>query len=107
MLNAVHSSVPGAIHWSHQLFSRVKLAMSKLNAVEPEGTWRQLPVGQQVHDRYMALAKQILDFEKLWFQGWKENVDNIAMKHLKEPIFVRHPRTGSTRQGNGLGCIHC
>ncbi|WIA10356.1 hypothetical protein OEZ85_010548 [Tetradesmus obliquus] len=85
--------VAGAIHWSHQLFSRVKLTMSKLTAVEPEGSWRQMPVGQQVHERYMALAKQMMEFEKQWFQGWRENVDNIAMRHLKQPIFVRQPET--------------
>uniref|UniRef100_A0A383W4S5 Dynein-1, subspecies f n=1 Tax=Tetradesmus obliquus TaxID=3088 RepID=A0A383W4S5_TETOB len=86
--------VAGAIHWSHQLFSRVKLTMSKLTAVEPEGSWRQMPVGQQVHERYMALAKQMMEFEKQWFQGWRENVDNIAMRHLKQPIFARQPETG-------------
>lgn len=68
--------------------------MSKLSAVEPEGTWRQLPVGQQVHERYTALAKQVLQFEKLWFQGWRDNVDNAAMRYLKQPIFTRHPNTG-------------
>jgi hypothetical protein len=72
----------------------VKLTMSKLTAVEPEGSWRQMPVGQQVHERYMALAKQMMEFEKQWFQGWRENVDNIAMRHLKQPIFARHPETG-------------
>jgi hypothetical protein len=94
-------ALSGAIHWSHQLFSRVKLTMSKLTAVEPEGTWRQMPVGQQVHERYMALAKQMMEFEKQWFQGWRENVDNIAMRHLKQPIFARHPETG---EGAGVGC---
>lgn len=91
-------SVPwaaGAISWSHQLFSRVKVTMSKLSAVEPEGTWRQLPVGQQVHERYTTLAKQVLQFEKLWFQGWRDNVDNAAMRYLKQPIFTRQPDTGA------------
>jgi hypothetical protein len=41
----------GAITWSHQLFSRVKQTMSKLEAVQPEGSWRQLPIGQQVHEK--------------------------------------------------------
>lgn len=84
----------GAISWSHQLFSRVKLTMTKLYAVETEGTWRQLPVGQQVHERYTALAKQVLQFEKQWFQGWRDNVDNAAMRYLKQPIFTRQPGTG-------------
>lgn len=84
----------GAVSWSHQLFSRVKLSMTKLNAVESESTWRQLPVGQQVHERYTALARQVLQFEKQWFQGWRDNVDNTAMRHLKQPIFTREPDTG-------------
>lgn len=94
----------GAIHWSHQLFSRVKLTMSKLTAVEPEGSWRQLPVGQQVHERYMVLAKQMLDYEKQWFQGWKETVDSIAMKHLKQPIFTRHAVTGQHPGSHWYAC---
>lgn len=89
----------GAISWSHQLFSRVKLTMTKLTAVEPEGTWRQLPVGQQVHERYTALAKHVLAFEKQWFSGWQDNVDNAAMRYLKQPIFVRNPDTGDTVLG--------
>jgi hypothetical protein len=68
--------------------------MTKLSAVETEGTWRQLPVGQQVHERYTALAKQVLQFEKQWFQGWRDNVDNAAMRYLKQPIFTRQPDTG-------------
>lgn len=92
------SAAAGAISWSHQLFSRVKLSMSKLNAVEREEVWRQLPVGQQVHERYTALAKQVLQFEKQWFGAWHDNVDNAAMRYLKQPIFARNPDTG------GLGC---
>lgn len=68
--------------------------MTKLAAVESEGTWRQLPVGQQVHERYTALAKQVLQFEKQWFQGWRDNVDNAAMRYLKQPIFTRNQDTG-------------
>lgn len=68
--------------------------MTKLNAVEAEATWRQLPVGQQVHERYTALAKQVLQFEKQWFQAWRDNVDNAAMRHLKQPIFARQPESG-------------
>lgn len=68
--------------------------MTKLNAVESEATWRQLPVGQQVHERYTALAKHVLQFEKQWFQGWRDNVDNAAMRYLKQPIFTRHGDTG-------------
>jgi hypothetical protein len=68
--------------------------MIKLNAVESEGTWRQLPVGQQVHERYTALAKHVLQFEKQWFQGWRDNVDNAAMRYLKQPIFTRQGGTG-------------
>ena len=81
--------------------------MSKLTAVEPEGTWRQLPVGQQVHERYTALAKQVLQFEKQWFQGWRDNADNAAMRYLKQPIFARSPESGThayfsiTNTGNG------
>lgn len=85
----------GAINWSHQLFSRVKLTMSKLTAVEPDGsTWRQLPVGQQVHECYTTLAKQVMQFEKQWFQGWRDTVDDAAMRYLKQPIFARQPETG-------------
>lgn len=84
----------GAIHWSHQLFSRVKLTMSKLAAVEPDGAWRALPVGQQVHERYMALARHMVDYEKAWFSGWRDSVDNAAMRYLKQPIFARMPDTG-------------
>jgi hypothetical protein len=84
----------GAISWSHQPFSRVKLTMTKLNAVESEATWRQLPVGQQVHERYTALAKHVLQFEKQWFQGWRDNVDNAAMRYLKQPIFTPQGDTG-------------
>ncbi|KAF8069431.1 DHC1 [Scenedesmus sp. PABB004] len=86
--------VAGAIHWSHQLFSRVKLTMSKLDAVEPDGAWRALPVGQQVHERYMGLARAVLEFEKAWFAGWRDSADGEAMRHLKAPIFARHPDTG-------------
>jgi hypothetical protein len=41
-------NMTGAIHWSHVLLSRVKQTMAKLQVAEPEGTWRELPVGQQV-----------------------------------------------------------
>jgi hypothetical protein len=68
--------------------------MTKLTVVESEGTWRQLPVGQQVHERYTALAKQVLQFEKQWFHGWRDNVDNAAMRYLKQPIFTRSQDTG-------------
>jgi hypothetical protein len=50
----LHSLVlfkPGAITWSHQVFSRVKQTMAKLTVVEPEATWKQMPMGQQVHER--------------------------------------------------------
>lgn len=87
--------VAGAINWSHQLFSRVKLSMAKLTAVDPEGAWRQLPVGQQVHERYMALARHVLAFEKQCFQGWRDMVDGVVMRHLRQPIFARAPDTGS------------
>lgn len=95
----------GAISWSHQLFSRVKLTMTKLSAVESEGTWCQLPVGQQVHERYTALAKQVLQFEKQWFQGWRDNVDNATMRYLKQPIFTRQPNTGECDEApSWAGC---
>lgn len=40
---------PGALHWSHLLFTRVKQTMAKLQAAQPDGAWRDHAVGQQVN----------------------------------------------------------
>jgi len=36
--------------------------------------------------KYTSLAKTVMQFEKAWFRGWAENVDSMAMYHLKQPI---------------------
>ena len=51
-------------------------------------------VGRDVNDKYMSLAKQMMYFEKQWFSNWSENVDKIAMEHLKQPILRENSEDG-------------
>lgn len=50
------------------------------------GEMMEEEVGRDVNDKYMSLAKQMMYFEKKWFSEWSENVDKVAMEHLKQPI---------------------
>ena len=44
--------------------------------------------GTEVHRKYIALAKQMLGFEKAKFTAWTENVDTTAAVHLKASIIT-------------------
>ena len=48
----------------------------------------------QVHERYMALGRSALRFEKAAFAAWRDGADAAAMAHLKEPILVKDASTG-------------
>jgi dynein heavy chain len=76
--------VAGAIKWSRSVFSRVKHTFNALRVMTAEMMEEQ--VGRDVHDKYMSLAKQMMYFEKQWFNSWSESIDKVAMEHLKQPI---------------------
>ncbi len=68
--------------------------MAKLAAVEPEGEWRSLPAGMQVHERYTSLARQVMEYERMCFGAWRDAVDSAVLRFLKQPILVRDADTG-------------
>lgn len=68
--------------------------MAKLVEVEADGSWRELPVGEQVHASYLSLARTVLAFEKAWLSQWLDTCPLLAAQHLKQPILVQAPNTG-------------
>ena len=44
-------------------------------------------------------------FEKKAFSGWNESINQVAMTHLKHPLFKKDPGTGGCEQ-RGLNRIH-
>lgn len=53
------------------------------------------PPRRQVHERYTALARSALNFEKAAFAGWRDGADAAAMAHLKQPILSKDADTGA------------
>lgn len=49
---------------------------------------------QQVHERYHALARAVLQYEKATFAAWRASADGAAMAALKQPILARDPGSG-------------
>ena len=80
-------TVAGSIKWSRSLFARVKQTMTKLAVVEDE--MMALELGQQVHGKYLALAKQVMKFEKALVSKWLANIDADALSYLKLNILAR------------------
>jgi dynein heavy chain, axonemal len=85
--------VAGAIKWSRSLFARVKQTMAKLMTMEEVMMAEE--IGQQVHAKYLALARSVMYFEKHWFSGWRDSINSIAMQHLKQPVFKKDASTGN------------
>ena len=77
--------VAGAIAWSRSLFSRVRKTMSRFQADADEEMKSEAAAAECLR-KYTSLAKTVMQFEKAWFRGWAENVDSMAMYHLKQPI---------------------
>ena len=65
--------------------------MSKLYGVEHE--MMALELGQQVNQKYLSLARQVMNFEKQLFRQWVANVDTAALAYLKLNILARKPDT--------------
>ena len=84
----------GAIHWARLLFSRVKQTMAKLLAAQPDGAWRATPAGAAVHDRYLALGRAAMNYERDAFAAWAAGADAAAMACLKQPVLAKGPATG-------------
>lgn len=84
--------VAGAIKWSRSLFARAKQTMNKLMGVEADIRGDQ--AGQQVHDKYLSFAREVMKYEKQQFCSWSENADGIAMHNLKKPILANNSETG-------------
>ena len=79
----------GSIKWSRSLFARVKQTMAKLYTVEAE--MMALELGQEVHRKYLTLARQALTFEKALFKQWLTGIDAAALSYLKLNILTRAP----------------
>jgi hypothetical protein len=47
----------------------------------------------KVSRAYSALAKALLEFERLWHGAWLKSVDR-ACRLLQAPLLVKHPQTG-------------
>lgn len=61
----------------------------------------------QVHERYTALARAVLNFEKATFASWRADADAVAMARLKQPILTKDA-TGTARAANrAAGSLHC
>ena len=85
-------TVAGSIKWSRALFARVKQTMSKLYQVEDE--MMALELGQEVHHKYMSLARQVMNFEKGLYQQWLSSSDTAALSYLKLNILTRDAESG-------------
>ena len=48
----------------------------------------------QVHERYTALARAVLNFEKVTFASWRDSADAMAMALLKQPILAKSAVAG-------------
>eukprot|EP00898_Chlorokybus_atmophyticus_P006649 jgi/Chlat1/6986/Chrsp56S00523 len=76
--------VAGAISWARSLFGRVRKTMNKIQTMGDALVKEE--AGLEVMNKYTALAKSIMIFEKQWFSQWAEAADAMAMNHLKQPI---------------------
>lgn len=93
----------GSIKWSRSLFARIKQTMSKLYSVENE--MMQLELGQAVHDKYMALARRVLAFEKHLYCEWLSGLEAAALTYLKQNILARDASTGRVQVNFSDGLI--
>jgi dynein heavy chain, axonemal len=85
--------VAGSIKWSRALFARVKQTMAKLFSVE--GEMMALELGQKVNQKYLALARQVMTFEKDLFKCWVGTIDSAALSYLKLNILTRNAETNN------------
>jgi dynein heavy chain len=82
--------VAGAINWSRSLFQRIRKTYNRLAYSEDEEMMQE-EAGHDVQRKYLSLAKAMMQFEKSWFSSWAENVDGLAMTHLKQAIVCKDP----------------
>jgi Dynein heavy chain, N-terminal region 1 len=78
--------VAGSIKWSRALFARVKQTMAKLFSVE--GEMMALELGQEVNQKYLALARHVMIFEKDLYKSWVGTIDSAALSYLKLNILT-------------------
>lgn len=80
--------VAGAISWSHSLFLRIRQSMAKFQSMEELYTTEQ---GKSVNRRFVAVSKEMRHYQQALFSEWRESVNSLAMKHLKEHILIEEP----------------
>lgn len=77
--------VAGAIGWSHSLFLRIRQSMAKFQSMEELYTTEH---GKSVHRRFVAVSKEMRHFQQGLFSEWRDSVNALAMRNLKENILV-------------------
>ncbi|CAG9462277.1 unnamed protein product [Pedinophyceae sp. YPF-701] len=82
--------VAGSIKWARSLFSRIKKTMSKLQNIQ--GDMQEAELGKDVHAKYIAVAKVMMQYEKALYSQWKDQVVASAMTYLKQPVLRQGPR---------------
>ncbi|GBG66229.1 hypothetical protein CBR_g57832 [Chara braunii] len=81
--------VAGAVNWARALFGRVRKTMFKFKNAGEDILVEE--AGHEVHKKYVALARQMMVFEKTWFANWKNTVDVATLAYLKQPIIRKEP----------------
>ena len=70
--------VAGAISWSRSLFRRIKKPIVRFQAMEEMKSEK----GQAIIAEYIAVAKEMRDYEDRLFEDWKSNVEAMTAEQL-------------------------
>ena len=75
--------VAGAISWSRSLFRRIKKPIVRFQAMEEMKSEK----GQLIIAEYIAVAKEMRDYEDRLFEEWKANVETMTSEQLSAALF--------------------
>ncbi|KAK9812551.1 hypothetical protein WJX73_008170 [Symbiochloris irregularis] len=83
--------VAGAIQWSRSLMARCQRTMNAIESLQP--SLLQTPFGSTVHGQYRSLARNLLNFEKGWYDPWHKDCDAQVTSLLMQPLLSEDPTT--------------
>ncbi|BDA41784.1 probable Dynein-1-alpha heavy chain, flagellar inner arm I1 complex [Coccomyxa sp. Obi] len=78
--------VAGSIRWSRSLFARCKRTWTRLKLQEPEALLG--PAGLEVEGKYLALAREMMAFERQASQKWLDTANEAAKEYMKMPVLI-------------------
>ncbi|XP_075256614.1 dynein axonemal heavy chain 10-like [Convolutriloba macropyga] len=101
-LNKCQPPVAGAIAWERSLFHRIKHTIIRF---QTEEDMMNSEIGKQAREKYLAVARQMKEYEDKKSKEWIEMVEGHLPSFLKRnllrlPLDVHHIKTGHNTTGH-------